>query len=62
MLTAMLGRRLEVGTGDSNLEPPTPTARVRELAARGMRPAQIARVLGMSRKDVNGILNRTRRR
>ena len=54
-------RRIEVAGAEIDPSSATLTARVRELAVQGMRPAAIAKALGMSRKDVNGILNRTRK-
>jgi hypothetical protein len=62
LLTGVLVRRFEIEAGDSDPTSATPTARVRELARQGMRPARIAKTLGMSRKDVHSILNRTQKR
>ena len=61
LLAGALTRRIEVAPDGENPSPATLTARVRELARQGMRPAAIAKTLGMRRKDVNGILNRTRK-
>ena len=60
LLAGALARRIDVAVAGGNPSPATPMARVRELAEQGMRPAAIAKALGMSRKDVSGVLNRTR--
>jgi hypothetical protein len=61
LLAAVLGRRVEFPVASDDASPATPTARVRELAGQGMRPATIAKVVGLSRKDVHSILNRMRK-
>ena len=58
LLLALLTRTIQ----PENKAKRTPSDRVRELRTEGKRPAEIARIVGMSRKNVNGILNRTVKR